>query len=61
MEFTDTNSNVEFIRTKNEYNVPYKAHIYPESYKLPHVFNLKSIYPESKEVMDEMFEFFSQF
>ena len=44
-----------------KYNVPYKAHIYPESYKLPHVFNLKSIYPESKEVMDEMFEFFSQF
>jgi len=41
-------------------NVQYQSHILPESLKLPHVFNLKSVYPESKIVMDEMFDFFSR-
>ncbi len=41
-------------------NVVYQSHILPESLKLPHVFNLKSDYPESKIVMDEMFDFFSR-
>ncbi len=44
-----------------KYHIKIRSHIFPESYRLPHVFNLKSIYPESKIVMDEMFEFFNQF
>lgn len=43
------------------HGVVYKSHILPEYLQLPHVFNLKSIYPESKVVTDEMFEFFNQF
>lgn len=41
--------------------IQFKSHILPEYYQLPHVFNLKSVYPESKVIMDEMFEFFKRF
>lgn len=44
-----------------KYHVNFRFHIFPESLQLPHVFNLKSIYPESKIVMDEMFAFFNSF
>ena len=49
------------IEECKKFNIQIKSHILPESHQLPHVFNLKSIYPESKVVMDEMFEFFNQF
>lgn len=52
---------IKLINECDEYKVVYESHIYPESHQLPHVFNLKSIYPESKVVMDEMFEFFKRF
>lgn len=52
---------IKLIKECDEYKVVYESHIYPESHQLPHVFNLKSIYPESKVVMDEMFEFFKRF
>lgn len=52
---------LKLIKECNEHNVVYESHIYPESHQLPHVFNLKSIYPESKVVTDEMFEFFKRF
>ncbi len=38
-----------------------KVRIFDESHALPHVFNLKSIYPESRIVLDEMFAFFDSF
>lgn len=44
-----------------KHKVVYQSHILPEYLQLPHVFNLKSIYPESKVVMDEMFDFFKRF
>lgn len=44
-----------------EHGVVFKSHILPEYLQLPHVFNLKATYPESKVVMDEMFEFFKRF
>ena len=38
-----------------------KVRIFDESHALPHVFNLKSIYPESRIVLDETFAFFDSF
>ncbi len=38
-----------------------KVRIFDENHALPHVFNLKSIYPESRIVLDEMFAFFDSF
>lgn len=38
-----------------------QVRIFDESHALPHVFNLKSIYPESRIVLDEMFAFFDSF
>lgn len=52
---------LKLIKECDEHNVRYESHVYPESHQLPHVFNLKSIYPESRVVMDEMFEFFKRF
>lgn len=52
---------LKLVNECKERGVVYKSHIFPEYLQLPHVFNLKSIYPESKVVMDEMFEFFKRF
>jgi acetyl esterase len=41
-------------------NIVHESHILAEYLQLPHVFNLKSVYPQSKVVMDEMFDFFSR-
>lgn len=38
-----------------------KVRIFDKSHALTHVFNLKSVYPESRIVMDEMFAFFESF
>jgi acetyl esterase/lipase len=52
---------LKLIEECKEHKVTFVSHVYPESHQLPHVFNLKSIYLESKVVMDEMFEFFKRF
>jgi len=50
-----------FIHELKEKKLKFKARIMPKKKKLYHVFNIKLIYPESIEVMDEMAAFFQAF
>jgi acetyl esterase/lipase len=50
-----------FIQELKALKLPYKAKILPKKLKRYHVFNIKLIYPESIEVMDEMTSFFQAF
>lgn len=51
----------QLIQELDGSNAVFKARIFAKDHALPHVFNLKSIYPESRIVLDEMFAFFAQF
>lgn len=44
-----------------EKKLEHKHRIYPKKLNLPHVFNLKSIYPQSAEVRTEMIDYFARF
>lgn len=48
-----------FIEELIQLKRPHKHHVFPKKSKLPHVFNLKSIYPESAVVNAEMIAFFN--
>ena len=48
-----------FMEELDHAKIPYKHHVFPKKSNLPHVFNLKSIYPESAVVNAEMIAFFS--
>jgi len=50
-----------FIKELRALRLIYKARILPKKLKRTHVFNIKLIYPESIEVMDEMVAFFQAF
>jgi hypothetical protein len=50
-----------FIQELKALKLTYKARILPKKLKRYHVFNIKLIYPESIEVMDEMVSFFQSF
>lgn len=50
-----------FVRELESLGLVNKVRIFEKSHELPHVFNLKSIYPESRIVLDEMFAFFESF
>lgn len=50
-----------FIQELKALKLTYKARILPKKLKRYHVFNIKLIYPESIEVMDEMVAFFQSF
>lgn len=50
-----------FIAELKAHHLKYKARILPKKAKLYHVFNIKLIYPQSREVMDELCAFFQAF
>lgn len=50
-----------FIQECKALNLNIKTRLYPKSKGLPHVFNLKSIYPQSHEVNSEMIAYFNSF
>ena len=50
-----------FMEELSSIKHPYKSHVFPKKNQLPHVFNLKSIYPESAVVNAEMIAFFASF
>jgi acetyl esterase/lipase len=50
-----------FIQELKALKLTYKARILPKKLKRYHVFNIKLIYPESIEVMDEMVALFQSF
>jgi len=50
-----------FIQELKAQHLKFKARILPKKDKLYHVFNIKLIYPQSREVMDELCAFFQAF
>lgn len=51
----------QLILELRENGLPHKSRVYAKKRELPHVFNLKSVYPESAEVTAEMLRYFAQF
>ena len=53
-----THETQRFVEELKEKECTFKAHFFEKSLELPHVFNLKSIYPQSDLVNSEMIAFF---
>ncbi len=53
-----THESKRFVEELSEKGCHFKQHFFDKSLELPHVFNLKSIYPESDLVNSEMIAFF---